>query len=79
LWSVPMKMMSSGMTVFFIQKLGTSAGTRGKIIPSSGPRAVRNINPRACSSSVLATSTRKLCLPRRLSTVSGMIGRPEIG
>ena len=34
--SVRMKMMSSGMRVFFIQKLASPGGSRGKIMPRSG-------------------------------------------
>jgi hypothetical protein len=50
-----MKIMSSGMSVFFIQKLAQRAGIIGKIMPPFAGRLVRNIRPRACSSAVRAT------------------------
>ena len=56
-----MKMISSGITVFFIQKLATRSSGNGKIMPLSDGISVRNIRPLACWALVSATSTTKSC------------------
>jgi hypothetical protein len=56
-------MMSSGMRVFFIQKLRGASFGKMNIIPSSAGMLSLNINPRACFSWVSAISTVKRLPP----------------
>lgn len=71
-----MKIMSSGMSVFFIQKRWTEGSSNTKIIPASVASFDRYMSPRACSSGVTATSTRN---ETRRSPVSMATLAPEAG
>src|SRR3989454_3623240 len=64
--SAPMKIMSSGMNVFFIQKsCGASAGNT-KSMPRPSASARRYMRPCACASGVAATSTATSACPPAL-------------
>src|SRR2546428_6419621 len=61
--SAAMKIMSSGMNVFFIQKsCGASAGNTNSM-PRPSASARRYMRPRACASGVAATSTATSARP----------------
>src|SRR3546814_3103154 len=66
------KIMSSGISVFFIQKLAGRGRVKGKSMPAPDERLSRNMSPRACSSGVRATSTVKSCVPVSLRIWSGI-------
>src|SRR5262249_42650979 len=58
--SLAMNSMSSGMSVFFIQKDWSVSSGKMKSIPSSTPSDVRYMRPRSLFAGVLATSRRTL-------------------
>src|SRR5436190_4620955 len=55
--SDPMKIMSSGMRVFFIQNTCRRGESEMNSMPVSGSRCSRNMRPRSCSAGVIASST----------------------
>ena len=64
-----MNTMSSGISVFFIQKLTGISWWKSNSMPSYGPSCLRNISPRARSVSLVASSTSNL-MSRPLETTT---------
>src|SRR4051794_4639743 len=74
--SAPMKIMSSGISVFFIQNTWCRGESEMNSIPASGSRCSRNMRPRSCSSGVIASSTLNGTLLSPVSIVTiGVRGR----
>ena len=76
-WTIPamrqsalMKIMSSGISVFFIQNTWRRGASKMNSIPASGSRCSRNMRPRSCSSGVIASSTLKGTLLSPVSIVT---------
>src|SRR4029453_4269869 len=65
------KIMSSGMKVFFIQNLVRSSRWKSNSIPCPSGSSRRNMSPLACCSGVEASSTAKTCTPFLLAISSG--------
>ena len=81
-WTMPamrqsalMKIMSSGISVFFIQNTWCRALFEMNSIPASGSRCSRNMRPRSCSSGVIASSTLNATLLSPVSIVTIGVAR----
>src|SRR5262245_54250628 len=66
----PMKIMSSGMSVFFIQNTCGRSVSEMNSMPASASRLLRNMRPRSCSCGVMASSRRKVSLRAPVSIVA---------
>ncbi len=71
--SARMKIISSGIGVFFIQNVPIRGFANGKSMPPLSGRLVRNISPRSCSASVRATSTSNRCALPAIAIVTGIV------
>jgi hypothetical protein len=64
--SAPMNTMSSGMSVFFIQKVCTKGRLKTKSMPGRASSCLRNMRPTSCSAGVRASSHAKRSAPGRV-------------